>query len=64
MKLTKLLSELEIVKLEIEACGGDPNNSEVVIYSDLLKTYTADFDYSVDDNNDISLNVIAGAKSF
>jgi hypothetical protein len=63
MKLNKVIAELQNLAKQIQEVGGNPNDSEVVIHHPDLE-YTADIDFSVDDENNIEIFVTADAKPF
>ena len=57
MKVSELIKKLEL---------GEQTkpNAEVVIYCQELDGYTGDIGISYDDNNDIELYIIGGAKAY
>ncbi len=64
MKLEKMIGTLKKLKSDIEEAGGSAKDSEVVLYEPTLNGFTADIDFSVDDQNNIEFFVVGGAKPF
>lgn len=66
MKVKEAIAKLQSIQNGIEKIGGIPNNSNILLRccDAQLDFITTDIEFSIDDNNDIEIIIMAGAKPY